>query len=220
MTATADATDSSTVEKLTQAVTDLQQTIKQQAERIDHLERELENQSTNVTGAFAKLGQLDERISTVENQQTDDSSENEPPIADADGSVSTNEHTPLERIAALPEHIAKRELTANQERARFIARDVYDYGEKVPAGLVIDSRAIKRVITAAEGKRPHTQTVARVMNFLDELGKDGVQLKKRRGKKFVVVDPAVADRLTNVAAHHDRCDRGTGDASPETVISG
>ena len=134
--------------------------------------------------------------------------------------MSTNEHTPLERIAALPEHIAKRELTANQERARFIARDVHDYGEKVPAGLVIDSRAIKRVITAAEGKRPHTQTVARVMNFLDELGKDGVQLKKRRGRKFVVVDPEVADRLTNMAAHHDRCDRGTGDASPETVISG
>lgn len=44
MTATVDATDSSTVEKLTQAVTDLQQTIEQQAERIDHLERELENQ--------------------------------------------------------------------------------------------------------------------------------------------------------------------------------
>lgn len=84
MTATADATDSSTVEKLTQAVTDLQQTIEQQAERIDHLERELENQSTNVTGAFAKLGELDERIGTVEKQQTDDSSKNKPPTADAD----------------------------------------------------------------------------------------------------------------------------------------
>jgi hypothetical protein len=53
------------------------------------------------------------------------------------------------------------------------------------------------------------------MNFLDDLGKDAVQLKKRRGRKFVVVDGDGADRL----AHHDRCDRGGGQTSPETVIS-
>jgi hypothetical protein len=111
------------------------------------------------------------------------------------------------------EHVADRELTTNQKRARFIARD---YAEKAPAGLVIDSRAIKRVITASEGKRPHTQTVARVMDFLDEFGKEDIQQKKRRGKKFVVVDPEAATRY---ATHHDRCDGESGPPQAEGVIS-
>ncbi|KYH23952.1 hypothetical protein HAPAU_40310 [Halalkalicoccus paucihalophilus] len=59
---------------------------------------------------------------------------------------SQNVETPLERICALPEHVADRELTSNQERARFIARDVRDYAEKAPAGLVLDSRTITKVL--------------------------------------------------------------------------
>lgn len=63
----------------------------------------------------------------------------------------------------------------------------------LPAGLVIDSSTVKKVITAAEGKQPHTQTVARTMDFLANMGKGGVQQIKRRGKMLVVFDPAVAD---------------------------
>jgi hypothetical protein len=133
-----------------------------------------------------------------------------------DESPSQSAATPLERICGLPEQIADRELTTNQERARFIARDIRDYAEKAPAGLVIDSRAIKRVLTASEGKRPHTQTVARVMDFLDELGKEDVQQKKRRGKKFIVVDSEAARRY---AGHHERCDGENNPTYPESVIS-
>lgn len=49
---------------------------------------------------------------------------------------------------SLPKHIADRELTTNQERARFIAQDVPDYAEKVPTGLVLDSQTIIKVSTA------------------------------------------------------------------------
>lgn len=70
---------------------------------------------------------------------------------ETDKTESHDTETPLERICALPEHIADRELTANQERARFIARDVRDYTEKAPAGLVIDSRANKRVCLPLKG---------------------------------------------------------------------
>ncbi len=41
------------------------------------------------------------------------------------------------------------------------------------------------------------------MNFLDEMGKEDVQQKKRRGKKHIVVDSEAATRYV---AHHDRCD--------------
>ena len=97
------------------------------------------------------------------------------------------------------------------KNARFIVRDIHDYAEKAPAGFVVDSQTIKKVIAAAEGKKPHTQTVTRVMDFLTDLGKEDVQVKKRRGKKFVV-DPEAAKR------YHNRCDRKNSDTPPEGVI--
>lgn len=116
-------------------------------------------------------------------------------------------------LVALPEYVAERELSANQERAQFIARDVRDYAEKAPAGLIIDSSTVK-IITAAEGKRPHTQTVTRIMDFFANMGKNGVELTKRRGKKLVVFDPAFANRLTD----HTRCDQGAADTPGAGVI--
>jgi cell division septum initiation protein DivIVA len=213
MTAIADATDSSTVKNLIQAVEDLQETVERQAERIDELEDELAKHKDH---AGREIADVRSRITDLEeqNQETQPGSDDATPGVDAVKSGSQTAETPLERICALPEHVADRELTANQERARFIARDVRDYAEKAPAGLVIGSRAIKRVLTASEGKRPHTQTVACVMDFLDELGKDGVELIKRRGRRMVVVDPEAADRLAN----HNRCDRGGGTTPGEDVI--
>ena len=38
------------------------------------------------------------------------------------------------------------------------------------------------------------------MNFLDDLGKVDAELKKRRGKKLVIVDPKAAD------CYHSCCD--------------
>jgi hypothetical protein len=244
MTATADATDSTDVETLAQAVEDLQETVEQQAERIEQLEETVETQRQVFSSAIAaqagRIGELENELAKykdhtgrefagVRRRITDVEDDVAAGSSTSEGGVSTGEpgsqndetetQTPLERICALPEHIADRELTANQKRARFIARDVRDYAEKVPAGLVIGSRAIKQVLTVAEGKRPHTQTVARVMDFLDDLGKEDVQQKKRRGKKFVVVDPEAADRYAD-ATHHDRCDRRGGPTASPNVIAG
>lgn len=57
------------------------------------------------------------------------------------------------------------------------------------------------MIAAAKKTKPHTQTVARVTEFLTDLEKDAVKLKKRRRKTFVIVDPEAAGR------YHSRCDR-------------
>ena len=208
MTATADATNSSTVEQLIATVEDLRDTIEQQADRINQLETELAEHKDHTGREFADVRA---RITETENRQTEaDSTDATPGVEDEEIGTQTSQ-TPLERICSLPEPVADRELTTNQERARFIARDARDYAEKAPAGLIIDSRAVKRIITAKEGKHPHTQTVARVMDFLDELGKDEVKLKKRRGKKFVVVDPEAADQ------YHDRCD-GVNKQPPTTGV--
>ncbi len=212
MTATADATDRSTVEQLIEAVEELQETVEQQADRIDQLETELAEHKDHTGREFADVRA---RITNVENQQTEADSEGETPGVQEEETGSQSSQTPLERICALPEHIAERELTANQERARFIATDVRDYAEKAPAGFVIDSRTVKKVIAAAEGKRPHTQTVARVMEFLADLGQGGVELIKRRGKKLIAMDPEIADRLI----HHERCDGENDSATANSVIA-
>jgi hypothetical protein len=190
-----------------------------QAERIGDLEEELAEHKDHTGREFAAVRR---RVTDVEEDveaAATAPSENDETVADEKGSENLRDpstgadtETPLERICSLPEHVADRELTRNQHRARFVAKDVRDYAEKVPAGLVIDSRAIKRVLTASEGKRPHTQTVARVMDFLDDLGKDDVELIKRRGRKLVVFDPEAVDRLSQCG------DRGGGSNVRSDVI--
>ncbi|WP_129116739.1 hypothetical protein [Halegenticoccus tardaugens] len=103
--------------------------------------------------------------------------------------------TPLERIVALPDTMIDEELTANQERARFIATDVTDYARKVPAGFMIDSSSLRRVLAAKEDGSVHTETVSRVMEFLDRFGEDDVELVKRRGTRRVVFSPRLVERL-------------------------
>ena len=209
-------------ERKDERIDDLETTVREQREELaehqDHTGREFADVRSRITDTEADIEDLETRT-----QQTEAHSGDAPPRGEGNESGAPAGEIPLYRVCALPEEMAARELTANQERARFIAKDVRDYAEKCRAGLVIDSRAIKRVITAKEGTKPHTQTVARVMNFLDRLGKDSVEQKKRRGKKLVVVDQELAGRLSDAsatAAHHARGDRGTGARTPEPVISG
>lgn len=212
-------------------ISELEETVDQQSERIEQLEAQPENELIEVKSEGDTSGLMDIWIAgiplgSILQKTTENVDSAQTRIDELEEATTTNDapevgttniefhdsETPLERICGLPEHIVDRELTANQERARFIARDVQDYAEKAPAGFIIDSQTIKKVITAAESKKPHTQTVARVMDFLADLGKEDVDLKKRRGKKFVVVDPEAAER------YHSRCDRGNSDTPSEGVI--
>ncbi|MFC6906931.1 hypothetical protein [Halalkalicoccus tibetensis] len=205
------------LEALTDRVAELEAQIERKDERIEELEAELTEYKRFAGSEFANVRG---RITDVEDQTEElETMLQETPIettnvdAEENDSQTTTTETPLERICTLPEHVADRELTTNQKRARFIARDVKDYAEKAPAGLVLDSQTIAKVITAAEGSKPHTQTVARVMDFLEKLGKDDVEQTKRRGKKLVVVDEDVANR------YHDRCDRANEQPPAGGVMS-
>ncbi|MFC7010076.1 hypothetical protein [Halalkalicoccus salilacus] len=196
---------------LTERVEELEAELEQKDDRIDELEAQLTEYKRFAGAEFAdvrgRITDVEEQVQTLESSLENTTSEG------ANQMSAQTAETPLERICALPEQIADRELTTNQDRARFIARDVRDYAEKAPAGLVIDSQTIAKVLTAAEGTKPHTQTVARVMDFLEKLGKDEVEQTKRRGKKLVVVDPEAADR------YHDRCDRANEQPSAQSVMS-
>lgn len=112
--------------------------------------------------------------------------------------------TPLERVCALPEHSVADNLTSNQERARFVAQGIKDYGRRVPAGIGIRSSEIRRVLRASEESSVHTQTVSRVMDFLAELGGDDVRLKRTRsGERTVVFSEEIVERITHVVTGED-----------------
>lgn len=203
MKATTDELEELIEQKVEERTSHLHDRIDKLESTVEHLESELEVQSGNVRGAHARIGKVEDK------QDTETTPEPDNPTLEASEDTST----PLEQIVSLPEHMANRELTANQERARFVASDVKDYADKVPAGFVMSSRTIRKLLTTYLGKRPHNQTVARVMERLDELGKDDVQLKKRRGNKIVVFTNDIVQRVSR------RCDRDRAGTPQTDVIS-
>jgi len=109
--------------------------------------------------------------------------------------------TPLEEVVQLPEHLAEENLSANQQRARFVARDIHEYARSVPAGRVIKSSELRRVLTAGEESSVHTETVSRVIGFLTDLGKDDVKIRETQaGERVVVFTEEIVKRI--VAFHN------------------
>lgn len=153
----------------------------------EQLEAEADRRSAEIEGVHS-------RISRVEADSGDDN-----PTPESGESEDTEPQSSLETVCSLPEETAEENLTVNQQRARFVAKDISDYGRKVPAGIAIKSSEIRRVLTASEEGSIHTETVSRVMDFLDRLGGDGVRVKKTRsGENTVVFSEEIAERITAV----------------------
>jgi len=176
----------------------LEERVEIQKEQLKQREDELEQYEQLVSENEAKIDDLEadldaatdhrkhlqQRLHTLESEQTPSSSEEDP---------DTN-RSPLQQLVRLPSKAVSK-LTANQQRAQFIAKDIAEYAQKVPAGFAIDSRTIRTVLNAKEGQTPHTQTVTRVMDFLDEFGKEGVRIVKRRGTKRLIFSAAAVSKL-------------------------
>ena len=132
-------------------------------------------------------------------------------------SSHTTPQTPLERTVSLPESMATSELTANQERARFVAKDVVEYTRSVPAGRAIKSSEIGTVLRAGTDCKGRSQTVSRVIEFLNDLGGDGVEVVERRGERRVVFDEDAAHRIQELGGP-DPVEGGGG--SSHGVVTG
>lgn len=177
-----------TINDLTETVDDLREEL---AETRDAVDNERAERTLEIAEDRKRLTDVEERLDAVE----DGGSPDETPTPETDNNGSSTPSTPLERVCAFSDDVADRELTANQSRARFIARDVTDYADSVPAGYAIRSGDIATVLKAGTDSKGRTQTVARVMGFLDDLGGDGVDVVERRGTKRVVFSDETARRL-------------------------
>jgi molybdopterin converting factor small subunit len=186
-------TQQETINELQQTVDDLRDEL---AETRDAVNNEREERTLDVAKDRQRLTDVEERLDAVESGGSPDES----PTPETDDNDSSTPSTPLERVCAFSEDVAERELTANQSRARFVARDVTDYADSVPAGYAIRSGDIATVLRAGTDCNGRTQTVARVMDFLDDLGGDGVDVVERRGTKRVVFSEETAHRLERLAS--------------------
>jgi len=148
------------------------QTIASQREALTQYETRAEDLEAKLDAATDHRKHLQQRLYAVESEDTPTDEPN-------------TRRSPLQQLIRLPSK-ALSKLTANQERARFIAKDISEYATNVPAGFALDASTIRTVLHAKEGRTPHTQTVSRVMDFLDDLGKEGVKIVKRRGTKRVI----------------------------------
>lgn len=189
-----------TVESLQEDKADLQRQVDNKDQRIEELEQKVSDLSEQSAKDRASIKK---RLTNVEE------STEEPDSSDANHGGSTSEtplhepETPLEDIVQLPEHVVDESLSANQQRSRFVAKDVSQYSRSVPAGRAIKSSELRRVLSARDDGSCHTQTVQRVMERLDDLGGDDVAIKETQdGQKVVVFTNEIVQRIERYNDNH------------------
>lgn len=193
-------------EALVERVEELEDEVERKDERIDELEEQLSEQQSESARERAEIKQ---RVTALESEDEEPDSPDVSPTPEAEETTLHKPETPLEEVVQLPEHLAEENLSANQQRARFVAKDIHEYSRSVPAGRVIKSSELRRVLTASEEGRVHTETVSRVISFLDDLGQESVQLRETQaGERVVVFTEEIVKRI--VAYHNTN----------HTVVSG
>jgi hypothetical protein len=187
---------------------------------LEDLQNEVEVQASNTRGAHARISKLSERVDDVE----DHSSASKQGQAATDAGARERQDapetwTPLETVVSLPEDVAERELHPTQKRARFIMKDLTDYGTKVRAGIRIDATDMRRVLTAAAepGQTIHRSQTKRVMDLLDDLGREDVKIRTKRGRTFMIVSNELVDRLQDQQEHRTRNSGWYGDEAARVL---
>jgi chromosome segregation ATPase len=182
---------------------ELRETVNELEKRAGFVEStafELENAVTGERGSWTAEQEAETDGSVMDRLEELETAEplsgDETPTPNGGNTAPQDTETPLEDIIQLPEELVADSLTANQERARFVAKDITDYSKSVPAGRAIKSSELRRVLVAKAEKTVHPQTVSRVIDKLTEFGKSEVESKKtQNGEKVVVFSEPIVERI-------------------------
>jgi hypothetical protein len=192
----------SAVAELADAVTELAEENQKLHERVDELTEEKDDVEERTEHLLDDVADHEFRIADVESDLESGLSEDNPHISDGQNTHTgpgEQPETALEEVTALPEHVATESLSANQSRARFVASDIREYTQSVPAGRAISADDLSTVLRAGTDCRGHSQTVDRVLRLLDDLGEHGTEVVERRGERRIVFTEECARRLTRLA---------------------
>jgi hypothetical protein len=219
----ADTTDLvEAVTVLATEVADLRETVESQAQTIeeqqdtiedlrDDLHAEQEQRGQQDAQVRSRLHDIEERVDSVEEHGSGHANSTEAgqtTIQDDDAEPQTD----IEQMARMPDSLLD-DQTANVRRAVFVASDVEDYTTGCPAGRVIRSSELRRVLQAGTDCNGHTQTVARVMDLLDRTGGEGTTVVERRGERRLVFSDDLVDRLSALTRQSHGGDESTVEAT-------
>jgi myosin heavy subunit len=165
-------------------------------DRIDESDAAHERATEQRKNLFSRVHDLETVVASEDTVTTSDA------LATDDRSDTAS---PLAQLTNLPEHVAEEQLTANQQRARFVAKDVLDYADTTPKGYVVDSATVSKVLAVRDGESPHTETVSRTMDFLDGFGKSEVETRMHKGRRIAVFDEQAAQRYGNETIDPSQC---------------
>lgn len=177
-------------------------TVARQSDAIQELEDKLaeerETRAKEDARDRQRLHEAETRIESVEEGGSGDKT----PTPQAEETTIQKPETPLEDVIRVPEQVAEENLSANQQRARFVAKDIHEYSRSVPAGRVIKSSELRRVLSAKKEGRVYTETVSRVIEFLTKLGEESVKVREtQQGERVVVFTDGFVKR---VVAYHNQ----------------
>ena len=139
---------------------------------------EIERLSRDLASERGRVTELESEVETLrsESDASDESDESD------DG------RSPLAQLIDVPLERAKEQLTANQVRARTVAQRAIELGKKTQAGIVLKSEDIAEYLEE-RSINPHTETIRRVMDYLDDLGKNDVEDTIHKGDRLLIFDP-------------------------------
>jgi molybdopterin converting factor small subunit len=194
------------VADLRETVEEQQDTIEEQQDTIDQLRDDLraERQQRGQQDAQvrARIHDVEERVDSV----VEHGSGHADPTPEVGQTTmqddDTEPQTDIEQMVRMPDNLLE-DQTANVQRAVFVASDVEDYTTSCPAGRVIKSGELRRVLQAGTDCAGHTQTVARVIDLLDRTGGNDTTVVERDGERRLAFEQDLVDRLS---AQTQRCD--------------
>jgi hypothetical protein len=181
---------------------DLREENQELRDRVDDLEEQADDRDARLSAVSKGLSTAHDEIEEIQTREADiDGHDPDGSSGENTGPETTIEpETPLESVTALPESLAETELTANQRRARFVAKDVTQYARSVPAGYAVKSSEIATVLRAGTECDGRSQTVSRVIGFLNDLGGEETQVVERRGERRVVFTEESVTRLQQLTS--------------------
>jgi DNA repair exonuclease SbcCD ATPase subunit len=175
---------------------ELEDEVETLADDVEAHDEELDRQDNLLELTIEKRKDLRERVHELAREVEDGT--------EAEGQTPhyIRPETPLEDLVQLPQEIAEQNLTANQQRMKFVAEGVHEYTTKVPAGRALPWSDLRRVMAAGEGGQAYSMNVGRVMDFFEEFGKEDVEIVDRKdGQKTVVFDD---DLVKRIVAYHNQ----------------
>jgi myosin heavy subunit len=165
-------------------------------DRIDESDAAHKRATEQRKNLFSRVHDLETVVGGEDTTTTSDA------LSAGDGSDTAS---PLAQLTNLPGYVATEQLTANQQRARFVAKDVLDYADNTPKGYVVDSATVSKVLAVRDGESSHTETVSRTMDFLGRFGKSEVETRMHKGRRIAVFDKQAAQRYGDGTSDPSQC---------------